>query len=277
MTSPLVTVTICAYNGERYLEATLDSVLAQTYPKMEVVIVDDGSRDGTVSIIKRYAERDARIRWFVRENAGLPASRNFAFAQARGEWIAMIDQDDLCYPERLARQVAVAAANPAAGLIFCDTRFIDEAGRGFGNQFAAFSLPDSFIRKGLAANILLSQGPYASSAACLIKRTTIALLGPLDESLRFACDYEYLIRAGFEVGFAYAPDALVAWRRHAGQQTSTNFNRHRETRSVLRNYFLHDRVTFGTRLFMAWRIARYFAAEAYYRVRNRLVLTAGRA
>ena len=268
MTLPLVSVTICTYNGERFLGATLDSVLAQTYPNVEVVVVDDGSHDGTVAIIKSYAERDARIRWFVRENAGLPASRNFVFAQARGEWIAMIDQDDLCYPERLARQVAVAAAYPSAGLIFCDTRFIDEAGHGFGNQLTPFSLPDSFIRKGLAANLLLSQGPYASSASCLIKRTTLDRLGPLDESLRFACDYEYSIRAGCEVDFAYAPEALVAWRKHPDQQTSTNFNRHRETRSVLRRYFWHDGVTLGTRLFIVWRIARYFAAEAYYRARK---------
>jgi glycosyltransferase involved in cell wall biosynthesis len=267
MTPPLVTLIICTYNGARYLAATLESVLAQTYQNMEVVVIDDGSRDDTVSIIRRYAERDSRIRWVARENVGLPASRNYAFAQAQGEWIALIDQDDLCYPERLSRQVEVAAAYPSAGLIFCDTGFIDAAGKGFGNLFAAFSLPDSFVRKGLAANLLLSRGPYVSSAACLIKRTIVDRLGLLNESLRFACDYEYLIRAGFEVDFAYAPEALVAWRKHDAQQTSTNLNRYKEARSVLRCYFLDDRVTLGTRCFIAWRILRYFAAEAYYKAR----------
>jgi len=94
----------------------------------------------------------------------------------------------------------------------------------------------------------------------------------LNDSLGFACDYEYSIRAGFEVDFAYAPDALVAWRKHAEQQTSTNFNRYKEARSVLRSYFSHDGVTFRTRFFIAWRITRYFAAEAYYRARKGLSL-----
>jgi glycosyltransferase involved in cell wall biosynthesis len=272
MTPPLVTVTICTYNGARYLSDTLDSVLAQTYQNMEVVVIDDGSRDDTVSIIKRYADSDSRIRWVARENVGLPASRNFSFSQARGEWIALIDQDDLCYPERLARQIAVAAEYPSAGLIFCDTEFIDNAGRGFGNLFSGYSLPNSFIRKGLAANLLLGQGPYASSAACMLKRTTIDQVGLLKESLGFACDYEYFVRAGFEVDFAYAQDALVAWRRHAGQQTSTNFNRYREARSVLRCYFSRHGVTLSTRLLIVWRITRYFAAETYYRARKGIAL-----
>lgn len=276
MILPLVTVMICTYNGERYLGATLDSVLAQTYPNMEVIVIDDGSRDGTISIIEQYAERDSRIRWFARENAGLPASRNYAFARAQGEWIAIIDQDDLCYPERLARQVAVAAAYPSAGLVFCDTQYINGVGQNIGNHFAAFSLPDSFIRKGLASNLLINQGCYATSAACLIKRTTVDRLGPLDESLRYACDYEYFIRAGFEVDFAYTPDELVAWRRHAGQETRTNFNRFKEVRSVLRSYLSHDRVTFGTRLSITRNLARSLAAEAYYKVRNRFFLAAVR-
>lgn len=271
MILPLVTVTICTYNGERYLATTLDSVLAQTYPNMEVVVVDDGSRDGTVSIIKQYAERDSRIRWFVQENAGLAASRNFAFAQARGDWIAIIDQDDLCYPERLTKQVAVAVAYPSAGLIFCNTHYIDEVGKNIGNHLSSFALPVSLIPKNLASNLLLSQGCYVDSEACFIKRTTVNHLGPLDESLRYACDYEYFIRAGFEADFAYTTDILAAWRIHAGQETHTNLKRFKEVRSVLRRHFSHAEVTFDTQLSIAQKFARSFAAEAYHKICNRLV------
>ena len=276
MTLPLVTVAICTYNGERYLAATLESVVAQTYPNMEVVVVDDGSRDGTISIVRQYAERDARIRWFVRENAGLPASRNYAFAQARGEWIAIIDQDDLCYPERLARQLAVAAAYPSAGLVFCDTHYIDAAGRILGNHLSSFTLPDSFIPKGLASNLLLSKGCYVASVACIIKRTTVNRLGRLDKSLRYACDYEYFIRAGFEFDFAYTRDALAAWRIHAEQETATNHNRFREFRSVLGRYLSHPGVTLGTRLVIARNVCRSLAAEVYHKARNRLGFSAAR-
>ena len=276
MTLPLITVVICTYNGERYLAATLDSVLAQTYLNMEVVIVDDGSSDGTVSIIKQYAERDSRIHWFARRNAGLPASRNYAFAQARGEWIAIIDQDDLCYPERLAKQVAVAETYPSAGLIFCNAHFIDEIGRNIGNHFSPFTLPDLFIPKNQASNLLLSQGCYVGSLTCFIKRTTVNHLEPLDESLRYACDYDYFIRAGFEIDFAYTTDTLAAWRIHAGQETNTNLNRYKEVRSVLKRHFSHARVTFDTRLAIAWKFIRSFVAEAYHRICNQLGFIATR-
>ena len=268
MTLPLVTVVICTYNGECYLSATLDSVLAQTYPNMEVVIVDDGSSDSTILIIRQYAERNSHIRWFARENAGLPASRNYAFTQAQGEWIAIIDQDDLCYPERLARQVAVAAAYPSAGLIFCDTHHIDEMGQITGNHLASFTLPDSFIPKGLAANLLLTNGCYVDSEACFIKRSAISQLGALDESLRYACDYEYFIRAGLEFDFAYTRDTLAAWRVHPGQESATNSNRFKESRTVLGRYFLNAGMTLDTRLAIAWNFGRSLAAEIYRKARN---------
>lgn len=268
MTLPLVTVAICTYNGERYLAGTLDSVLAQTYRNMEVVIIDDGSRDGTVSIIKRYAERDSRIRFFSRKNSGLPASRNFAFAQARGEWIAIIDQDDLCYPERLAKQVEVANKFPTAGLIFCNTDYIDEEGRNIGSHLPSFSLPDSFIPKGMAGNILLIKGCYVDSEACFIKSKLVSRLGPLDESLRYACDYEYFIRAGLACDFGYTQDTLAAWRIHPAQESATNRNRFKEYRSVLRRYFLCAGVNLGTRLIIIFNLGRSHGGEVYRGARN---------
>lgn len=268
MNCPLVTVTICTYNGERFLAETLYSVLAQTYQKLEVVIVDDGSSDNTVSIIRKYAEGDSRIRWFIRENAGLPASRNFAFAQARGEWIAIIDQDDLCYPERLERQIAVANTYPSAGLIFCNTDYIDSGGVIIGNHFSNFILLDSFIPKGMAANLLLRLGCYVDSEACFIKHSAINHLGPMDESLRYSCDYEYFIRAGFYVDFAYTTVTLAAWRLHEGQESAKNNKRFRETRIVLSRYFSHSGVTLGTLPFILNKFMRSLAVEAYNKVRN---------
>lgn len=273
---PLITVVICTYNGERYLAATLDSVLTQTYPNMEVVIVDDGSSDATVSIIRQYVERDSRIRWFARKNAGLPASRNYAFTQAQGEWIAIIDQDDLCYPERLVRQVAVAADYPSAGLVFCDTHLIDEMGKIISNHLAPFTLPDLFIPKGLVAHLLLTKGCYVSTQACFIKRSTVKQMGLLDESLRYACDYEYFIRAGLEFDFAYTRDTLSAWRVHPEQESATNRNRFKEVRSVLGHYISYTGMTLGTRLAIAQHFGKQLAAELCYKARGKLQLFATR-
>ena len=270
MNLPLVSITICTYNGERYLAQTLDSVLAQTYSNLEVVIVDDGSNDSTVSIIRQYADCDPRIRWFARANAGLPASRNFAFSQAKGDWIAIIDQDDLCYPDRLKRQIEVANANPSAGLIFCNTDYIDKDSKIIGNHLSKFSLPNAFIPKRVAANLLLRQGCYVDSEALFLNRKVITQFNTLDETLRYACDYEYFIRLGFEIDFAYTTDTLAAWRIHAKQLSTTDLNRFKEIREVLFRYLFHNNVTIYTRFIIIRKFARMLASETYHIIINKL-------
>ena len=182
MNPPLITVAICSYNGERYLERTLNSVLAQDYPNYEIVIVDDGSTDGTVSIIERFAGLNKSIRPFFRRNHGLPVSRSFSFAQAKGEWIAIIDQDDLCYPTRLSRQFRIAQRYPTAGFVFCNVHHINEADEVIGDHMSRFALPESFIRKGEMGNLLLKLNCFAASASCFIKRETVQVVGAYDES-----------------------------------------------------------------------------------------------
>ena len=237
MSTPLVTVAICTFNGESYLEKTIRSVLEQTYRNFEMVIVDDGSKDGTIKIIEMMARDNACIRPFFTANHGLPAARNLAFAQAKGEWIAIIDQDDLCYRTRLERQVQIANNHPSAGLVFCNTHYINENDDVIGEHMSGFKLPEGFINKVDAANLLLTQGCYVDSESCFIKRETVQNIGPFDEALRFACDYEYFIRAGLEVDFAYTPDILAAWRIHESQATKTNNRKFIEIRDVYKRYF----------------------------------------
>ena len=239
MNPPLITVAICSYNGERYLERTLNSVLAQDYPNYEIVIVDDGSTDGTISIIERFAGMNKSIRPFFRRNHGLPVSRSFSFAQAKGEWIAIIDQDDLCYPTRLSRQFGIAQRYPTAGFVFCNVHHINEADEVIGDHMSRFALPESFIRKGEMGNLLLKLNCFAASASCFIKRETVQMVGAYDESLAYVCDYDYFVRAGFQVDFAYTWDILGAWRSHTEQATNTYGKKGHEARAV---YWRHCRV-----------------------------------
>jgi teichuronic acid biosynthesis glycosyltransferase TuaG len=268
MTTPLVTVAICTFNGESYLESTLESVLAQSYANYEIVVVDDGSKDGTAQIVERYARAHSSIRPFFRTNHGLPASRNFAFAQARGEWVAIIDQDDLCYPTRLARQLAIAQEYPAAGLIFCDTHYINESNEVIGRHMLGFKLPHAFIPRELAANLLLRQGCYIDSESCFIKRETVQKLGALDESLRFACDYEYFIRAGFVVDFAYSLEVLAAWRIHASQATKVDRRKFIEFYRVYKRFFWTRGVTLHTKMSLIVRLCKTAALALLHKARS---------
>jgi glycosyltransferase involved in cell wall biosynthesis len=266
MDLPLITVAICSFNGERYLEKTLASVLAQDYPNFEIVIVDDGSTDGTIPIIERFAGQNKCVRPFLRSNHGLPASRNFLFTQAKGEWIAIIDQDDLCYPARLSRQLGIAQQYPTAGVVFCDVHHINESDEVTGNYMSTFTLPESFIGKGVVGNLLLKLGCFTASASTFIKRETARAVGQFDESLAYACDYDYFIRAGFEFDFAYTRDILAAWRSHANQATKTYRKVGDEARSVYWRYCRGGNALFSTKAVLLGRILKSLVSDIVHTV-----------
>jgi glycosyltransferase involved in cell wall biosynthesis len=263
---PLITVAICSFNGERYVEKTLNSVLAQDYSNFEIVIVDDGSSDGTTSIIERFAGRNKCIRPFFRSNHGLAASRSFSFARAKGEWIAIIDQDDLCYPTRLSRQLEIAQSYPTAGVVFCNVHNINESDNVFGDYMSRFALPESFIRKGDMGNLLLKLGCFSASASCFIKRETVQVVGAFDESLAYACDYDYFIRAGFQVDFAYTWDILGAWRSHAEQATKTYRKIGYEVRSIYWRHCYGRNASVWTKAVLAGKIVKSFVGDFVRRV-----------
>jgi glycosyltransferase involved in cell wall biosynthesis len=116
-THPQVTVLMSVYNGEMYLHEALDSILAQTYNDFELLVIDDGSLDGTAAILEDYRTRDSRVRIESNEtNTGLTKSLNRGINLARGKYIARMDADDVALPERLARQVAFMEANEQVGV-----------------------------------------------------------------------------------------------------------------------------------------------------------------
>ena len=123
----LVSVVVPVYNGERFIDRTLVSALAQTYNPFEVIVVDDGSTDCTPYLIEAASIRDERIRAFRTKNAGPAAARYFGIKQARGTLVAFLDADDLWHPEKIARQVEVMKrSSPNVGLVYCLTIEIDE-------------------------------------------------------------------------------------------------------------------------------------------------------
>jgi len=121
----LVSVTLVVYNGERDVAQAIDSVLGQNYPAFEVIAVDDGSTDGTWEVLRSYGHRIRAVR---QPNGGLPVARNTGLRHARGEFIALMDHDDLCMPERLSVQVAFLRAHPAVGLCGSDFSAFNEHG-----------------------------------------------------------------------------------------------------------------------------------------------------
>jgi len=130
MTSPRVTVLMPVYNRERFVDEAIASVIAQDFQHFELLIVDDGSTDGTAAILEAWTRRDARVVVVtLPENRGLPAAENAGMARARGEYVARFDSDDLMMPFRLAAQASVLDERPDVVLVSCAYETMDEAGR----------------------------------------------------------------------------------------------------------------------------------------------------
>src|SRR5512135_1833139 len=125
---PLISVCMPVYNAERYIARAVESILGQTFGDFEFLILDDGSTDGSLEILRRYANHDPRIRLTSRPNKGLPPSLNELVDQARGEFIARMDADDVALPERFARQVEYLRAHPDCVLVGSRVQLVDPEG-----------------------------------------------------------------------------------------------------------------------------------------------------
>ncbi|HEY5895751.1 MAG TPA: glycosyltransferase family A protein [Chthoniobacterales bacterium] len=125
---PLVSVVVPAFNAEDLIKETLESVSAQHYSNLEIIIVDDGSSDGTCAVVEDWAKRDPRVRLIRQPNAGVGAARNTGIAAAKGKYIAPVDADDIWHPDKTLAQVTVMEKwGDSAGFAYCWTRLINEA------------------------------------------------------------------------------------------------------------------------------------------------------
>ena len=122
---PLVSVIVPAYNSEAWIGECLDSVLAQTYPNWECVVVDDGSTDGTLAIAESYAQRDSRIRCLRQENQGPSVARNTAVAHSHGEYILPLDADDMIASQFVENAVQYHESHPETTIVCCNVMLLD--------------------------------------------------------------------------------------------------------------------------------------------------------
>lgn len=131
---PLITVVMPNYNGHSFVEQAIDSVLNQTYPNFELLVVDDCSKDDSLQLIQQKAQSDDRIRVIALEhNAGVANARNVGIKEAKGEYIALLDNDDLWTEDKLERQLALA--QKGADIVYCSYDFIDEQNNSIKKPF----------------------------------------------------------------------------------------------------------------------------------------------
>ena len=205
---PLVSVIVPAYNAERYIEETLESVFRQTYSAMEVVVVDDGSGDRTVDIVQRMGNRAAIIR---QENAGVCVARNRGAAHAQGVLLAFLDADDVWEPDKVERQVRVFEEHAAVGVVAVNFDEIDGAGENLTREMKQPS--HLFGRIVDLHRHLLEFGNFLSVSACMMTRAAFDASGGFHTKQRILSgDYDLWIRISEQHRFYVIPEVLCHYR-----------------------------------------------------------------
>ncbi len=212
---PLVSVLMAVYNSERYLVQAVESILNQTYQNFEFVIIDDGSRDRSLKILQRYAAKDARIRLISRENRGIPKTRNELLANSNGEFIAVMDADDIARRDRLMVQVNFLQQHPEVVCVGSIQDWIDEAGRFLGQP----PVPETNTE---IQRLMLQGQCLINNPSTMMRRVAVMQVGGYDETLAQAEDVDLFLKLG-EIGeLANLPQALVQYRQRTDSITGTH-------------------------------------------------------
>jgi len=218
---PKVSVNICCFNSEKYLEETLRSVIQQSYRDWELVVVDDGSTDGTDKILRHYMDQGFPIVFYQQGNRGFASARNKCVDLSSGEWIALIDHDDLCLPDRLEKQVALSEKYPNVSFFFANTEFFRDDGVVLSRVFDAINPCEWDLSAGNALNLLLTHGNFITSASVFVRKDLVTEVGGFTEGYRYIADFDFFLRVA-ERHALCAQDRIVSnWRRHPNQATQT--------------------------------------------------------
>jgi glycosyltransferase involved in cell wall biosynthesis len=206
---PRISVVLATYNRAEFLAPAIESVFAQTSPHLEIVVVDDGSTDGTRVLLERLTGRVTPI--FL-PHTGNPASRlNTGIRASRGALVAFLDSDDLWLPDKLERQLALLDADPRYGFSYCNGRLLYPDGR----QSAPALAPRQIVAGSVLGTMLRNMCIHPSTV--LVRREWLERLGGLDESRPVGYDLSFFLRLARATDAVCVAEPVVLFRQHAGQ------------------------------------------------------------
>lgn len=197
--SVLFSVIIPTYNRSKQLSSALDSVLAQTCTDYEILVIDDGSTDDTEQVLRAYQDRLTYLR---QSNAGISVARNTGIAQAKGAYIAFLDDDDLWYPRKLEVMAQAIAAHPDGGLFHSRVDYVD----GKGNWLWTTNPPQGNDYQNLL------QGNYIAMLSAVVKKSCLERAGVFDPDLKMCVDWDLFLRVAKDFPVVYVPETLAEYR-----------------------------------------------------------------
>jgi len=246
-----------SYNQAQYIERTIESVLSQNYPHLEYVVVDGGSQDGTLDVLRRYPQ----VRWVSEPDRGQADAVNKGIRMTTGDVIGWINSDDTYAPGAFASALAALEANPSAAMAYGDMNVIGPADEVIMTRR---SRPFNLRR------LILTGASYIFQPTVFIRRTALEEVGLLNVELRHAMDYDLWIRLGTRFPALYIPRVLANFRMHPQSKTCTEMTLQRLESKALRRRYATNRFD---RLWYAYydlRVLLYQHLEQYRISKRRL-------
>ena len=225
---PTISVIVPAYNAERTILETITSVLQQTFSDFELIVINDGSTDRTLELLN--SENDPRLKVFSYPNGGVSVARNRGITQARGEFIAVLDADDVWTPDKLELQVAALQQHPEAGVAYSWAYYMDEEGKSIQPSEPVYFAGNVYAQ-------LLVNDFVVSCSNCLIRRQAVESVGEFDPAVAGAADWDYWLRLALHWSFVVVPKHQVFYRISSGSmQSNVEFMEHCNLRVIEKGF-----------------------------------------
>jgi glycosyltransferase involved in cell wall biosynthesis len=228
---PLVSIVTPSYNQGQYIRETIESVLTQDYPNIEYWVIDGGSTDSTLDILRSY-NHDPRFDWISESDKGQSDAINKGWSRCHGEILAWLGSDDLYYPGAITSQVNYLLSHPDVDAVYSDAVYISSDGQPTRVYWSRNFSQHELLRI-----------CYIPQPTTFLRRSLVEGTGPLDVSLHHALDYDYWLRACLRGTFAYSPGKIAKYRLHADSKTvaqSTKFNP--EIERIVTRFFKQENV-----------------------------------
>ena len=266
---PTVSICIPTHNRKAYLRQCLESVRAQTYRDYEIVIVDDGSTDGTDEMIRQLPYR---VTYHWQENAGVAAASNRLLSLAKCQYIVPIGSDDIFIPDAIERMVRVEESESEDVIVYGPCLRIDENGVACG-KFKG-KLYNGYVTKHLFQRI------FVHASGSLFPKSVLQEVGGLDESLPVAEDYDLLLRLSLKYRFVALSEPTLKIRHHRAKLSSPSFKNCLTELNVLERFYYekggHEKVPMDTALgrfvMCAYRAGKYAVREGSYKAASSLLV-----
>ena len=238
---PQVSVLMPVYNHEAFVGQAIESILNQTFSDFELVIVDDGSKDGSAGVIRAYQQRDERIRFYqFPHNLGEARARNRTVSESSGDYITFLDADDQCLPERLEKQLEFLRSNPGIGAV------------GTAGFLVDVNLKHLAVDKSPAHPALIAFSPFIGgemfiNASVMLRREFVLAVGEYDPSMRYGADSDFFLRVMGLTRCANIQEPLYVYRRHNRDDENVKRFRsmygeiiHERRQQLVLEYVTHD-------------------------------------